>query len=414
MQLAPSPTVRRRLVAWSATTALLATTLGIGGSPSPARAGGDVIEVTTTDDELNADGDCSLREAVLAANSNAPVDACPAGRPLTDIDVNADEILVPAGTYLLTIGGRGEDATATGDLDITEAVRITGSGGPVIDADEIDRVFDIAAGVDADLSGLSLIGGDAGADDGGGIRMTDSGCLEDGNLQRSVRLVEVVLDGNIAARGGGAHVGDCTYLNISYSSVVANAASHGGGVSLVGNAQLTVQQSTLTGNVAELEGGAVWASVGGPVPGVSFEYATIVANRAPAGSAVWLEGDEHPATSTYVVIGDNDGPACAGFGDLFVSVSDDASCGGADVVGDVELGPAIPAGRMIVHLPEPGSPVIDVSEESPCGIPYAPTDQLGSARPQDGDGDGTATCDAGAIEAAGIGPTLPDTAMRAP
>ena len=38
-----------------------------------------MIAVTTTDDELNADGDCSLREAVVAANTDAAVDACPAG-----------------------------------------------------------------------------------------------------------------------------------------------------------------------------------------------------------------------------------------------------------------------------------------------------------------------------------------------
>jgi CSLREA domain-containing protein len=37
------------------------------------------ITVTTTVDELNTDGDCSLREAVRAANRNVRVDACPAG-----------------------------------------------------------------------------------------------------------------------------------------------------------------------------------------------------------------------------------------------------------------------------------------------------------------------------------------------
>ncbi|MFN4219239.1 MAG: CSLREA domain-containing protein, partial [Candidatus Bipolaricaulia bacterium] len=32
------------------------------------------IYVTTTDDELNTDGDCSLREAVEAVNTDGPVD----------------------------------------------------------------------------------------------------------------------------------------------------------------------------------------------------------------------------------------------------------------------------------------------------------------------------------------------------
>ena len=43
---------------------------GPGGSVHAA-----TIIVDTTDDELNSDGDCSLREAILAANNNSVVDA---------------------------------------------------------------------------------------------------------------------------------------------------------------------------------------------------------------------------------------------------------------------------------------------------------------------------------------------------
>ena len=53
---------------------------------------GTTIAVTTTADELNADGDCSLREAVAAANYDIAVDACPAGN-------GGDVIDIPAGTY---------------------------------------------------------------------------------------------------------------------------------------------------------------------------------------------------------------------------------------------------------------------------------------------------------------------------
>jgi CSLREA domain-containing protein len=38
-----------------------------------------VINVDTTEDELNNDGDCSLREAVVAANTDSAVDTCTAG-----------------------------------------------------------------------------------------------------------------------------------------------------------------------------------------------------------------------------------------------------------------------------------------------------------------------------------------------
>jgi CSLREA domain-containing protein len=373
------------------------------------------IQLTTTEDEVNADGDCSLREAVLAANTNAPVDACPAGRPLTNLAVNADEIVIPAGTYALSIGGVGEDAATTGDLDITEEVRIAGTGGPVIDAAGIDRVFDILPGVSADLSGLSLIGGDAGAEDGGGIRLGDSACLPDGNLQHGTTLDQVLLEGNAAARGGGVHVGDCVYLTVYRSSVVGNSAGMGGGASVILGAQFTAIQSTFSGNVARVAGGAVWGALGGAVPGVALEYATIAENHAPEGAAVWVLGDARQWTSTYVVMGGNSGPACMGFANLSWSVTDDASCGGAEVVDDTGLGPAERVGRLVVHIPDPGAPPIDISNESPCGPPYTPTDQIGAVRPQDGNGDGVAACDAGAIEVATAAvPQLPDTALPVP
>jgi len=66
----------------------------------------DTITVTTSDDEINGDGDCSLREAVIAANTDTAVDACAAG-------AGDDIISVPPGTYLLTLAGAGEDAAQT-------------------------------------------------------------------------------------------------------------------------------------------------------------------------------------------------------------------------------------------------------------------------------------------------------------
>ena len=72
---------------------------------------------------------CSLRDAVIAANASG----------------GADIITLPAGTYTLTIGGRGEDAAATGDLDINNSLTINGAGAAttIVDGGGLDRVFDI-------------------------------------------------------------------------------------------------------------------------------------------------------------------------------------------------------------------------------------------------------------------------------
>lgn len=59
--------------------------------------------------------DCSLREAVIAANE-APGD---------------DRILLSAGIYHLTLIGSGEDFSATGDLDLRTNVEIVGVGAPL-------------------------------------------------------------------------------------------------------------------------------------------------------------------------------------------------------------------------------------------------------------------------------------------
>ena len=96
-----------------------------------------LITVNTTDDELNSDGDCSLREAIRASNTDSAVDACTAG-------AGADTINLPAGIYTLTVLGAGENAAATGDLDITGDLTISGAGAgtTIVDGNATDRVFD--------------------------------------------------------------------------------------------------------------------------------------------------------------------------------------------------------------------------------------------------------------------------------
>jgi len=76
-------------------TLALRCLLAAGPVPTVRAAG---IIVNTTDDELNDDGDCSLREAIRAANSDSAVDACTAGR-------GADTITLSAGVYRLSITG---------------------------------------------------------------------------------------------------------------------------------------------------------------------------------------------------------------------------------------------------------------------------------------------------------------------
>src|SRR3989304_4976715 len=123
----------RLLPRW-ALAALGALTMLVFAGGQPAHAA--TITVNTTADELNADGDCSLREAITAANTDAASDACTAGS-------GADTITVPAGTHTLSLG----------ELDVWSDMTISGAGAAdtIIDGDGLSGVFNIASEGSADV-----------------------------------------------------------------------------------------------------------------------------------------------------------------------------------------------------------------------------------------------------------------------
>src|SRR5712691_4991903 len=148
--------------------------------------------VNSTDDNPDAD----LSDGI-AADSQAHV-TLRAAIQQANASFGADTITVPAGIYLLTlIGSPGEDQAATGDLNILDDVTITGGGSDqtIIDGLLQDRVFDVKAGVTAQISGLKITNGvvTSGQGDGGGVR--NMGTLT---------MQNVVLDGNSTAGSGGA------------------------------------------------------------------------------------------------------------------------------------------------------------------------------------------------------------------
>jgi CSLREA domain-containing protein len=102
---------------------LLAATLLLAGAAHPPHRSAPPPSASPPSDELNADGDCSLREAISAANLDAAVDGCAAGG-------GDDAVSLAAGTYLLTRVGY-DDAGARGDLDVTGNLPLGGAGADV-------------------------------------------------------------------------------------------------------------------------------------------------------------------------------------------------------------------------------------------------------------------------------------------
>lgn len=224
------------------------------------------IDVTTTNDELNMDGDCSLREAIVAANTDAAVDACPAGS-------GADNINLPAGNYTLSLVGEDDDASA-GDLDITQDLTLTGAGlfQTTIDANGIDRVIQILSNASVQISRVTVTGGNPSNAIGGNIYLyqgsltltrsrvwhsTASAAISASPIATALTVLESRIRDNT---GSGVKItGNATAL-IANSTISGNAADGaGGGVS---GGTLTIVNSTISGNSSAFDGGGVYASLG--------------------------------------------------------------------------------------------------------------------------------------------------------
>jgi CSLREA domain-containing protein len=226
------------------------------------------ITVNTTDDELNADGDCSLREAIVAANTDTAVDACPAGS-------GADTINLPAGTYTLSLVGNDDDASA-GDLDITQDLTLAGAGPlqTTIDANGIDRAIHILGNASTQISRLTVIGGNLSSLLGAGIyvyqgsltlilsRVWHSTGLAAISVAPIINNALTILDSRIEDNFGSGVVvnGNATGLIVN-STISGNSTSgSGGGVSNAGI--LTIVNSTISGNDSAYDGGGISTSNG--------------------------------------------------------------------------------------------------------------------------------------------------------
>jgi CSLREA domain-containing protein len=195
---------------------LLTLALLLVGFGSIDRVYAATITVTTFADNLTDLGDCSLREAIQAANTNTAVDACAAGS-------GADTISLTAGTYSLSrpnVSG-DEDANQTGDLDILSNLTIKGvdaSTTNITTTVALDRVMQILPGSTVTLNGLSISNGHS-SENGGAI-----------NNSGTLTLNDVVIKKSIADGNGGGIFNSAGTVIISESTINNNQAHHGGGI----------------------------------------------------------------------------------------------------------------------------------------------------------------------------------------
>ena len=222
-------------------------------------------------------------------------------RSLITAAAAGDTILVPPATIVLT-GAPGDNANASGDLDILKDLTIVGAGPEltVIDAGGVDRVFQIQTGVTVTIAGLTLRNGSV--DPASPVEPSGGGLLNRGAL---TNLVDVVVEDNFAGGGGGIAnftgtlaLSGCTVRNNKSTGVTAN----GGGLSNF--AKLEITHSTISGNVvfgmsaSTLGGGIINLGV------LTMRDSTVVGNDASGnfGGGLYATPFAGPMTLVNVTI----------------------------------------------------------------------------------------------------------------
>ena len=217
----------------------------IGLTPTVAHAATYTVTKNTDTADGTCDSDCSLREAVTAANSGG-----------------VDTIVLPANTYHITRSGAGEDLNVTGDFDFLDADLTTVTGADmattIIDSDDLDRAFHIASGARATMSGVTVNDSSVTSANGGGV-------LNEGSLVFShVTIQNSVLDnpsGIISQYGAGIYcaAGDITLTDVTVSGNMSADPGvqtvFGGGIGISGDCTSDISRTIISGNSAASGGG---------------------------------------------------------------------------------------------------------------------------------------------------------------
>ncbi|HET8945287.1 MAG TPA: choice-of-anchor Q domain-containing protein, partial [Dehalococcoidia bacterium] len=339
----------------------------------PASAG--ATYTPTRFDDPAPDGcqpaDCSLREAIIAANENP----------------GNDTVTLTAGQYEVNLmtSFHGEPVTAA--LSIIDSTTVIGQGADrtTLQGYGVGGVFTIQhptfAPISVHIADLAIH--DGLRDGGGGAVYAASGV--------SLNITRVTMTGNGGGGGsGGAILSNYGIVTITDSTIANNWAQFGGGISAN---RLTITNSTVSGNRAMIDTAGIGSG------NATLTNVTVTGNSTPYNS-LGLGGVAGAGTIVNSIIAGNTGRQCSGLTSLGHNLYGDNSCGSGpgDIVStDPMLGPlADNGGPTQTHALLADSPAIDAGDNNAC--PSA--DQRGYGR--------VGACDIGAYEYAPP-PTPPPT-----
>ena len=204
------------------------------------------------------------------------------------------------------------------------------------------------------------------------------------------------------------YFGGGLYIFLSGSAILNRVTlSDNQGVSgagfYVGQGAITATNVTVSGNTASNNYGGIYLT--GASTSLNLQNGTIANNTRTNTSGTGINGivASNDATALLVnsILANNQSRNCSGtfLTSLGHNLSSDFTCGlsqAGDQQGtDPLLGPLTENGGWVqTHALLPSSPAIDAGDDAQCPT----TDARGINRPFDGDGDGNAVCDIGAVE----------------
>jgi len=328
---------------------------------------GTAVAAVTVDTTLDGDdgeclADCTIREAVATV-------------------IPGDTVVVPAGTYFVSLGAIVLDRDLTIVGDGARHTIIYGTVTP-------QRVFVVAVGASVEIAGVTVALDPAQTNFGGG------GIHNEGDLL----LRECWLrDGRVSHHCCGGALHNSGTVTVERCTMSNNIGEFAGAI--FNGGLMVIESTTISGNSnAFLAGGIL---NGGDLTLVG---STVVGNVAFTGAAN-VNSEFAPMVLRNTVIGNGvNGPDCIGNPDATAghNIDSDGTCitsgGAGNSTADANLAPlADNGGPVPTHAANPGSPLIDAGNPATPGSggdACAATDARGVARPQ-----GPA-CDVGAFELA--------------
>ena len=380
--------------------------------------------------QIVVDENCTLADAILAANDDVAVGGCEAGSGADSIELT-DEVELATALPMVT-----SEVTFEGDMH--SVARADGAAN--------FRIFDIAGGGPVVMRNLTVTNGFAEGDGGGILTRTTltldhttvsentatsggGGIANRGSFDGVMTLVNsTVSDNTVLAGSGGGVLHDSGSFRVINSTVSNNdAAFNGGGVydawggypqpviygsTISGNTAnkggglangdyaglLKLVNSTVSGNFASNRGGAIY---GGFYSDVTLINSTVIGNNSPTVGGLFVyntfSSDRGVLSLTNTLVAYNSYQNCFAYelGGPDGNLDDDGSCGGDPVVAGIDFDTTLSAngGPTETHALLAGSVAIDAG--GPCELEV---DQRGAGRGE--------LCDGGAFEFDGSPPNV--------